>query len=80
MGKLSAWKVRPLLESIGSVSDFVLELAATIQFLRVQGGIPDQAVEETKKRKALIAREERMERALSLLRELGLQPNPVSSH
>ena len=73
LGELAASSVRRLLKPIKNASDLVLEIAATIMFLRANG-YPKRAVEETKARKTLIASDERVERALALLRQLGLEP------
>ena len=54
------------------LSDIVLEIAATIIFLRDEGGYQSNAVEETKARKPLKATAQRIDGALSLLRKLGL--------
>lgn len=75
LGSLSADRARRLIEEIKNVSsDIVLELAATIVFLREEGGYSDRAIEETKARKPLKATDERLDKALSLLDALGLDP------
>ena len=53
-------------------SDIVLEIAATIVFLRDEGRYGGQAVEETRVRKPLKATAQRIDKACSLLRRLGL--------
>ena len=73
LGDLSADRVRSLLREMQEVSDIVLELAATIVFLREEGGYVHDAIEETKARKPLKATAERMKQALNLLRKLGLE-------
>ena len=74
LGSLSSAEIRVLIEKMLKVSDIVLELAATIVFLREEGGYPgDQAVEETRARKPLKATDERIDRALTLLDALGLK-------
>ena len=74
LGDLPATRVRPLVRRMKSVSDIELELAATIVFLRDEAGCTgDQAITETKARKPLKATEQRMERALALLSDLGLR-------
>ena len=74
LGDLSSAEVRTLVKKMRGVSDIVLELAATIVFLREEAGYSgDQAIEETKARKPLKATEQRMERALALLSDLGLR-------
>ena len=72
LGNLSAERVRSLLEDMQEVSDIVLELAATIVYLRKEGGYGNKAMEETKARKPLKATESRMGHALMLLSKLGL--------
>ena len=73
IGDLSATTARRLLGIMkDEVSDVVLEIAATILFLRYEGGYDDQAVAETKIRKPLKATEQRIAKAQSLLDNLGL--------
>lgn len=73
LGDMPASKVRPLIGRMEHVSDIVLELAATIVFLREEAGYPgDQAIEEAKARKPLKATDQRIDRALALLANLGL--------
>jgi hypothetical protein len=60
-----------VLEELRGVSDFVLELVATIVFLR-RNGYPDSAEQEVAVRKPLKATPERLERARRLIGELGL--------
>ena len=55
-----------------AASDVVLEIAATIVFLRDEGGYKNQAIEETKVRKPLKATQQRLSRAQSLICDLGL--------
>ena len=74
IGALPADKARLLLTRMDGVSDIVLELAAAVVFLRDDGGYPDTAVAETKARKPLKATDERLGKALSLVRDLGLDP------
>ena len=74
LGDLPAARARPLIRSMKNVSDIVLELAATIVFLREEAGYSgDQAIEETRARKPLKATEKRIEQALALLSNLGLR-------
>ncbi|MDE0334863.1 MAG: hypothetical protein OXI64_07885 [Defluviicoccus sp.] len=77
LGGLSAARARSLLGEMRGVSDIVLELAATIVFLRDEwpyyGKGKTDAVEETKARKSLKATERRIDEALDLLRTLGLE-------
>ena len=73
LGKLTASDARRLLEVMNDeVSDIVLEIAATIAFLRDEGGYGDQAVAETTVRKPLKATAQRVRQALALLRKLDL--------
>ena len=71
-GALSFAEARPFLKKIERVSDIVLEIAATIVFLRDDGGYPNTAVAETKARKPVKTGGGSLEAALSLIRELGL--------
>jgi len=74
LGELPAAKVRPLIGRMARASDIVLELAATIVFLREEAGYPgDQAIEETKARKPLKATDHRIDQALALLNDLDLR-------
>ena len=74
LGNLPAARVRSLIGRMKNVSDIVLELAATIVYLREEAGYPeDQAIEETKARKPLKATEQRTDRALALLADLSLR-------
>jgi uncharacterized protein YwgA len=72
LGGLSADAGRSLIEKMQGVSDIILELAATVVYLREEGGYEQNATEETKARKPLKATEDRMEQALVLLSNLGL--------
>ena len=73
LGKLTASDALRLLKIMqDEVSDIVLEIAATIVFLRDEGGYGDQAVVETKVRKPLKATAHRVRHALALLRKLDL--------
>jgi uncharacterized protein YwgA len=71
VGALGVETVRSVLEKLRGVSDFVLELAATIVFLR-RNGYPDSAEQEVTVRKPLKATPERLARARRLIGELGL--------
>ena len=77
LGELPAARARSLLGEMRGVSDIVLELAATIVFLRDEwsyyGKGKTDAVEETKARKSLKATEGRIGEALDLLGKLGLE-------
>ena len=81
LGELPAARARSLLGEMRGVSDIVLELAATIVFLRDEwsyyGKGKTDAVEETKARKSLKATEGRIGEALDLLGKLGLEEAEV---
>ena len=70
-----ARRLRAILDC--EASDIVLEIAATIVFLRDEGGYKEQAIEETKDRKPLKATDQRVSRAQSLICELGLSKGSV---
>lgn len=76
LAELPAAQARSLLGRMQGVSDIVLELAATIVFLRDEwpyyGKGKTGPVEETKARKSRKATDERIKEALDLLRDLGL--------
>ncbi len=87
LGELSAADARRFMERMKNESDIVLELAATIVFLRddwhyygKQKVSADEdikaAVEETRKRKSLKAQGGRLDKALALLRDLKLADAP----
>ncbi len=91
LGNLPAERAASLLGRMKYVSDFVLELAATVVFLRDEwhyfgkdkvaaADATDAAVEETKRRKSLKATPERLDKALALLRELGLAQAPETAN
>jgi uncharacterized protein YwgA len=71
LGNLDAEQVRRFLTIMREYTDIVVELAATIVYLRERGH-GDKALEEVKARKPLKATPERVERAVLLLRELEL--------
>ena len=80
LGDLDSGRARELLKIMEKVSVTVLELAATIVFLRddwdYYGKDRTDAVDEARMRKPLKATDERMSEALDLLRELKLdQPS-----
>lgn len=88
LGGLPAAETRKLLRRMKNESNFVLELAATVVFLRdrwhyygkdkvAATDATGAAVEETKRRKSLKATPERLDKALALLRELGLAEAPA---
>lgn len=72
IGQLPSDKARRLRSRMTKVSDMVLEIAATIAFLRDERGYGDNAVDETKTRKPRKASNERVQEAQALLSELGL--------
>ena len=77
LGELPAATVNAKLKKIRGASDIVLELAATIVFLRDEwnyyGKGEVNPVEETKARKSLKATDERIEKALKLIHALDLE-------
>ena len=83
LGKLPAATVSDKLGKIRGVSDIVLELAATIVFLRDEWNYYGKGrvdpVEETKARKSLKATKERIDTALDLIRALGLEKAGASA-
>ena len=72
VGALSRRDALGFVEKMVPCTDVIIELAATIIFLRDETAYGEKAVAETKTRKSLKATAERIERAQSLLRELGL--------
>ena len=81
IGCLAADRAKHLIEEMEQVSDTVLELAATMVFLRDDRGWGENAVTETRARKPLKAQNGRLESALALVQQLGLDaagvpPNP----
>ena len=73
LGDLSARHALSLVQAMQAVSDLVLELAASIVFLRKESGYGPDAEAETEARKPLKATPERMKQALALLSKLGLE-------
>ena len=71
LGSLPASQVQERLRILDGYSAIELEVAATILYLR-DAGYEDRAADETKSRKPLKATNERVERALRLIEELGL--------
>ena len=71
-GRLSADAARVHLDKMKAVSDVVLELAATIVFLRKEGH-GEGTIEELKARKPLKATAGRIKKAVALLRALNLE-------
>jgi uncharacterized protein YwgA len=69
LGNLSASKVRDLLAAMRRPSDIVLELAATIVYLRDRGADPVSEVKILKPHKAT---DQRIHQAQELIRQLGL--------
>ena len=82
LGELDSRSAATLMAKTKGTPDIVLELAATILFLRDEwdyygkGGI--SPAEETRKRKPLKATDERIEKALALLRDLGIRPDGLT--
>ena len=74
IGALSREKALDVVKKMKPCTDVVLELAATVVFLRDEGGYPNKAVAETKGRKSVKSGNGRLEAALSLIRNLGLDP------
>ena len=72
LGELAAARARSLLDKMGSASDIVLEIAATIAYFMEGGRDMEGAINETKTRKPLKATPERLGKAVSLLRNLNL--------
>ena len=79
IGCLSSEHARRLIAMMEQVSDTVLELAATIVFLRDERGRGARAVTETRARKPLKAQSGRLEGALTLVRRLGLDGSAVQA-
>ena len=72
LGGLSREAAVELIDTMDKAPDIVLELAATIAFLRDDEAYSDRAVAETEARKPLKAKPDRIEAALELLENLGL--------
>jgi uncharacterized protein YwgA len=72
LGDLPKAQAAAALAHMASVSDVVLELAATMVFLQ-KNGYARGFVEEVRERKPLKATEDRLDRAQKLIRKLGLQ-------
>ena len=83
MGNLEADEARILVNKMRDISDIVLELAATIVFLRDDwdyfGKENTCPVEETRKRKPLKSTGDRISEAQNLLHELGLNSAPANA-
>ena len=71
-GELSRAAAFGLIDIMKRTSDIVLELAATIVFLRDDEGYSDRAIAETIARKPLKAKPHRIAAARKLLKDLGL--------
>lgn len=72
-GKLAREKAAALMQTFVDTNVTVLELAATIDWLwRVEGR--KNWLPELKKRKSVKARDDRIEKAVDLLKSLGLEP------
>ncbi len=74
LGNLDAERAKALIGEMSAASDVVLELAATIVYLR-EHGYDDRAIDEVKIRKPVKATEVRLRKATDLLRRLGLASN-----
>ena len=72
VGDLTAEQARPLVERMKQETGLVLEIAATVAFFRDRGMDTQAAVAETKARKTVKASTERLDKAMRLLRDLGL--------
>lgn len=79
MGRLSIDKGRQFSARMDKEPNVVLELAATIVFLRDDENYGDAAVEETKGRKPLKATPAYLRKALKLLQDLGLESGTLSA-
>ena len=74
LANMSARVAEHKLQKMSAASDIVLELAATIVFLRREENYEDRAsIEELKARKSRKATDPFVSKAIALLRELGLQ-------
>ena len=73
LGNMSVDKARARLNKMAGVSDIVLELAATIVYLKEEG-YGEQTIEELKIRKPLKATDQLIEKAKNLLGGLELSP------
>ena len=71
LGDLDADKARDLLSTLQRYSDVVVELAATIVYLR-QHGFHETALDEVKVRKPLKATDDRLKKATDLISCLNL--------
>ena len=83
LGDLDSGRAIQLLELMKDISDIVLELAATIVFLRDEwdyyGKDRTDSVHETRKRKPLKATDGRISEAQQLLHELDLNSAPANA-
>jgi hypothetical protein len=77
LGKLPAERARELMRTFVETNVTVLELAATIDWLWRFEMRTDWRT-ELKKRKSVRAREDRVEKAIGLLKQLDLEP-PASA-
>ena len=73
LGNMSAAAARAKLRRMAGISDIVLELAATIVYLKEEG-YGEQTIEELKIRKPLKATGQLIRKATDLLGDLGLPP------
>ena len=81
IGKLPATRVSEILERAKPFSEFVLEIAAAIVMLHDDHWYYDRdrisAIDEVRKRKPLTANDDRVDRALFLLRQFNLDPASI---
>lgn len=78
LGKLSVTDARERLEKMAEASDTVLELAAAIVYL-TREGYAERPIEELKIRKPLKATDGRIDKAVALLCDLGLEEDATLS-
>lgn len=71
LGALSSSKAQAALNAMAEVSDTVLELAATMVFLK-KNGFPKKFVDEVRARKPLKATDDRLKQAQELIKTLRL--------
>jgi uncharacterized protein YwgA len=71
LGGLNAESAKALIAEMSATSDIVLELAATIVYLR-ERGYGDRTIDEVKVRKPVKATDDRLQKAVDLLSRLRL--------
>jgi uncharacterized protein len=76
LGKLSVEEARQYLDKFAACSSTVLELAATVHWLAFVEAVPDWRA-EIEKRKVGKTGNGRLEKAVSLLSDIGLAPAPA---